>query len=177
MAGISVSETAHFAAVGRVASNWSLLELDIDGFAWELAGIDSEIGACFTAQVSGSARKFDALLALSEHLGVPAPVVSKLRKLAKTDAMALAEKRNRVVHDPWLIIRHGHGGRLEVTARRTVRTEIVTVPTSNVLELAQEIDALRLKLGVLARAALKALADQGHCLSLKFPGPRHSSDR
>lgn len=128
----------HLAAIGLVAGAWALFETFLDSLALELAQIDSPAGFCFTAQISGWNRKLDAYIAVARLRGLKS--TKELEKFAK-DTAGLAEQRNRVVHDPWLL----EGGKLptrfEVTARRVLRTEHVEVPTEKVLALDKTITA------------------------------------
>jgi hypothetical protein len=54
----------HYAAVGRVASKWAMLEHQIQSLIWGLAGLDEMTGTCITSQIGHSGRLMDALLAL-----------------------------------------------------------------------------------------------------------------
>jgi hypothetical protein len=125
----------HYAAIGRVAAEWAALETTIDTMSLRIAQIQPKIGVCLTAQISGSARKLDAYIALARLFGV-VKLLSKLNEFAK-DTQSLAERRNRVVHDPWIGSVNPH--RLEATARRVLRLEFISVPTEQVKKLSQEI--------------------------------------
>jgi hypothetical protein len=57
----------HYAAVGRVAARWAVLEHEIQEVIWDLAGLDDLTGTCITSQIGGSGRLMDALLALSSR--------------------------------------------------------------------------------------------------------------
>lgn len=133
----SAEEKDHLAAVGSVAVEWAFLELKIDTKALDLAKIDPELGACFTAQVIGPGRKIDAYIAVARFLG-STKLNSRLQKFAK-DTTGLAERRNRVVHDPWLVDRHRVPARLEITAKQTLRRVVVAVPTREVITLSEQI--------------------------------------
>jgi hypothetical protein len=54
----------NYAAVGRVASKWAMLEHQIQSLIWGLAGLDEMTGTCITSQIGHSGRLMDALLAL-----------------------------------------------------------------------------------------------------------------
>jgi hypothetical protein len=130
-------EQEHFATIGMVANQWAYFELSIDVKTLELAMIPEEIGLCITAQVVGSGRKLDAYIALARQLGVKKKNPD-LEKLAK-DTVALAERRNRVIHDPWLVQGERQPTRLEATARKKLRYIVIPVSTSEIASLSREI--------------------------------------
>jgi hypothetical protein len=111
-----ISIVKHSAAVGSVATHWALFEILLDITMWSATKLDPRIGACLTAQISGHARKLDAVIALVCLDPRYADKVTKLNKLAET-ARSLSEQRNRVVHDPWTAV-DGKMHRMEATARR-----------------------------------------------------------
>jgi hypothetical protein len=108
------------AAIGRAISAWALLEHSINEVIWELAGVEKNPGACITSQLTSVARRMDALISLARLQKISAPTIGKLNKF-KEKAGALAEKRNRVAHDPWY---YGFDSknhyRLQVTAKSTL---------------------------------------------------------
>ena len=128
------SKLLHLAAIGRVASTWSVLEGLIDSAALRLANFDWELGFCFTAQVIGPGKKLDAYIAVAKHRGAKAD----FDRFAK-DTTALSERRNRVIHDQWDL--EGIPRRLEITARKKLKVEFRTVPTSEVNKLVGDIIA------------------------------------
>jgi hypothetical protein len=133
----SVSQE-HYAAIGRVAVEWSSFEANIDLYSLRLAGFNQEEGICFTAQIAGSGRKLDAYIAIAQVRGLKAATVKKLHVFA-ADTQGLAEQRNRVVHDSWAGIGGPHC--LEATARKKLKFEYVEVPTKEVLKLSHKISA------------------------------------
>jgi len=130
---LSDNEKIHFAAIGKVAAEWAWLEFWIDTKTLELTKIQFEAGLCVTAQVVGSARKLDAYIALARHLGIK-KASADLEAFAK-DTVGLAERRNRAIHDPWLVEKGLYPSRLEATARRTLRFLVVPVGTDELLTL------------------------------------------
>jgi hypothetical protein len=95
-----------YSLVGRVASEWSHVERRLDVIIWNLAGVDHEKGACITAQMLGAYNRCKAIIALLKLLQQKTGKdLSKLINLA-TDLSNTQngpnEKRNRIVHDPWL---------------------------------------------------------------------------
>jgi hypothetical protein len=118
---------------------WPSFEALLDGLALELADIPSEVGLCFTAQVAGSARKLDAYIAVAKVRGAKKASALLEGDFAKRTA-ALAEQRNRAVHDPWLIQEGNIPQRFEITARRKLRSEMVPVTTDDLITLAKHIE-------------------------------------
>jgi hypothetical protein len=129
----------HLAAIGSVATAWSIFEAAIDVYAVSLAQIKMPVGYCFTAQVIGPARKLDAYIAIARWRGAD-KFMGTLEGFAKRTAQ-LAERRNRIIHDPWHIEGDNPASRLEITARRNLRILMVDVPTSAVIKLDSEITA------------------------------------
>ncbi len=128
----------HFAAIGRVASDWALFETVVNFQSVELAQIQRSIGACFTAQISGIARKLDAYISLARQRGAKPGTISELCEFA-TDAGRVAEQRNRIVHDPWVLDDPLNPTRVEITARKKVRVEWIPVSTSEVGDVTKRI--------------------------------------
>jgi hypothetical protein len=128
----------HFAAIGRVAEEWAWFEMWVDTKTLELAGIPFERGVCLTAQISGSARKLNAYIATARYLGAQETAIKQLNKFAK-ETTGLAERRNRIVHDPWLWEKGSVPSMLEVTAQKVLRYHVVPVPTESIDKLARSI--------------------------------------
>ena len=89
--------------IAYVVSTWALLEYEIDGAIWDLAGLETtpRIGACLTAQYSTVSARFNALISLARLRGVPDFEIARLNRF-KDRVLGLADRRNRVAHDPWL---------------------------------------------------------------------------
>ena len=131
----------HFAAIGKVAEAWAAVELTIDMGVWRLAGVEEQFGACVTSQIAGGARKLDAFISLAKLRGADDKLTKRINKFAET-ARQLQERRNRVVHDPWIFHDEDGPQRYEVSARRIAKMDLIPVPTTAVLALAQEIEGL-----------------------------------
>ena len=135
-------ESKHFDAIGRVAVSWSFFEAEIDAACINLASIEDERGVCLTSQITGSARKLDAFLSLSRLHSLPEDLNKRLNKFYD-DARHHAERRNRVIHDPWLFDHPNPPLRYEATARKTLRIERVPMTTELVYKLIEDITNLR----------------------------------
>ncbi|HTV45167.1 MAG TPA: hypothetical protein VMF05_07605 [Stellaceae bacterium] len=131
----------HYSAIGRVAANWALFEATIDDQSIELSGIPYEIGICFASQIMGSRSKLENFIALVKHLGIPEHFTGKLENFART-VTNLSEKRNRVVHDPWILSKPAKPQRYETTARRKLRIKLIEVPTEDIIKLAHNIEGV-----------------------------------
>jgi hypothetical protein len=128
----------HFAAIGVVAAEWANFEATVDYEAITLAGMLEELGACFTAQISGIGRKLDAYIAVARHLGAREVLIKEAIRFSES-AHALGEKRNRIVHDPWNLNMEGNPRRFEITARKRLRYEFVDMSTCEVLKCAGDV--------------------------------------
>jgi hypothetical protein len=128
----------HYRAVGLVAGTWASFELVIDTNALELAKIPFDPGLCLTAQIMGSANKLNAYMAIAQLRGAKR-AIGELEIFAK-DTTALSERRNRTIHDPWLL-KEGFPHRYEITAKRKLRRLFVPALTPNIEKLSTEIAA------------------------------------
>lgn len=127
----------HYAAIGSVAAEWADFEGKIDFLALKLAKFNQEKGACFTAQISGSDRKLNAYISIAKILG--ATDLSEDLEIFAKDTQKLAERRHRIIHDPWAVSLYGIPRRFETTARRKLRRQFIDVPTSDVSKCATDI--------------------------------------
>jgi hypothetical protein len=130
---------SHYIAIGQIASRWALLETTIDISIWGLAELSDKNGACITSQIAGSARKLDAVISLVQtQQPTNAVLIKRLNRFAET-TRKLTERRNRVVHDHWILNEKGDPVRLEMTARRLLRYQRVQVTMKELNELASLI--------------------------------------
>jgi hypothetical protein len=148
-------ESAHFDAIGRVAVAWAFFEAEIDGACINLAEVEDERGICLTSQIAGSARKLDAFLSLARLYPLPEDLNKRLNKLYE-DARQHAEKRNRIVHDPWLFDHPNPPFRYEATARKILKHQRVPMSTEAVLNFVQDIRNLRSTFMILEEEVLLA---------------------
>jgi hypothetical protein len=95
----------HYAAIGKVASNWAVLERLIDSAIWGLLGANDEDGACLTAQLASIGRRLDAFNSLIRLRKGSDELMSQINAFPRK-ANEAARKRNRIVHDPWVAERH-----------------------------------------------------------------------
>jgi hypothetical protein len=94
--------------VGRVASEWSHLEHMLDLIIWHLAswraaGLGSNVVACITSQIMGVGPRCKVIITLGRiYLLDDKKVLQPFRTLMG-QSYTLADKRARVVHDPWYL--------------------------------------------------------------------------
>jgi hypothetical protein len=131
----------HMAIVGQIASSWATFEIAIDINTISLARITTTMGFCLTAQVIGPARKLDAYIAVARERGA-GRFMDELDKFAK-DTAGFAERRNRAVHDPWIVLGQNPARRFEITARRRLKALSVPVTESELSNLMTEINKHR----------------------------------
>lgn len=134
--------TAHYAAIGEVAAMWAYFELAVDEWLAMFAKVEIPIGLCFTGQMIGPNPRLSAFIALVRHRGAKKKWNKVMEELA-LDVSALAEQRNRAVHDIWDLTEATAPQRIESTARRAVRMVTIHVPTENLQYLAEQIRVLQ----------------------------------
>jgi hypothetical protein len=156
-----ISETiAHFSVIGLVASEWASFEMALDAATIKLSKLDRNFALCLTSQVIGSGRKVDALISVAKLLGA-SQIGDDLEKFAK-ETQTLAERRNRAIHDPWIITNAAHR-RFEISARRKLKFESKEVGTEELIELVEHIINHHRKLSHLAKSiAERAASSQKH---------------
>ena len=129
----------HYAAIGKVASNWSVFERIVDSAIWGLAYAEDEAAACLTAQFAGTPSRFNALIALVKLRGGSTTMVEKIEAFHKA-SNALVARRNRVIHDPWVLERSSlRPYRLEISAQKHLIFEYRPMDTRSVLAIAEDI--------------------------------------
>ncbi len=130
-----------FLQMGRLASDWALLELAINECIWKLANVAPVLGACITAQIFTINNRLFALMALLRLRGFDEELVKKINGFAD-DLRGPAEKRNRVIHDPIFVSPElNKVGRLEITAQRKPVFEMKEVSVQTLKEARLEINA------------------------------------
>jgi len=126
----SNTENDHYAAVGKIAANWALLEASVDLTLWEMTSYKDEASACITAQLMGLGPRLNALSALLHYFDCSTKLRETLESFSKKTVGA-NEQRNRAIHDPWLKNKDNNELRkIRVTAKKalTFKSVIVTVP-------------------------------------------------
>ena len=142
---------AHYAAIGRVATSWGYFEAQIDNWSHHFAGVEPDIGVCFTSQILGPRGKIDALMALI-RLNDLSEKDEKVLKAFQGKIIGLAEQRNRTVHDWWPLNDPHSPQRLEATARGKLKLEMVSMSTADVAHLSENIEKLHSEMDELVSA-------------------------
>jgi hypothetical protein len=128
-----------FALSGRVADAWAMFEFHIDRTIWGLAAVNDGAGACVTAQFVGVYGRLRALQAVVELAGGGKELRDDLASIAGRSE-PLAEERNRIVHDPWMINVTKHtAGKMRITAKKTLHFAYVPVTLPEVQTLLDKI--------------------------------------
>lgn len=132
-------DTDHYAALGALVAVWSLIEAAVDIETHSLAQLNAETGYCLTAQITGIARKLDAYVSLANLVEIQTELAKALRKFAD-NSVALAEKRNRYIHDVWVLSNYPETPkRWEATARRKLRHLQIETPTATLWEFGDQL--------------------------------------
>lgn len=129
-------------AIGYVAVHWARLEHEINQAIWALSALDSEDGACLTAQIPSIVPRMRALIALVHKNKCSDELIGDLNRFS-ADADKLGRRRNRTLHDPWFFREDTDKvfGRLEVTADRRLVYEIKPQTRKDILDIAHDIIA------------------------------------
>lgn len=130
----------HFARVGVVSSKWAVFEYLVDVKAIELAGLNVSLALCFTSQVIGPSRKMDAYTSIAGQVGVSDPI-KKLGKF-RSRVDSLAEKRNRILHDPWSFVDGDDAYRIQITAKKNLIVDFVDVDAGEIMSISSAIGDL-----------------------------------
>lgn len=146
------------AEVGLVASGWAMIEFQINQCIWMLAKLNPVAGACITAQIISMAPRLDCLLALMKLRSIDHNLIGRVEKF-KQNIYGTQEKRNRMVHDPFVYNRMTRkAGKIEITAKGTPVFRVKEVSLSEVNELHKEILRRQETLGDIL-ASISALRD------------------
>jgi len=149
---------AYYTAIGKVASSSAMLETLIDSVLWRLSGSEDQVVACLTAQMSGHAPRLRALRSIlivrlgNDDLG-------KSIEAFKVKVDRLAEKRNRIIHDPLMITNRDDGGetfsRFQVSAHPKPVFAALQTSLEDVNKVADELCDLTGEFDTLIRTHVK----------------------
>lgn len=141
--------SAHYSAIGQVAAQWGYFETIIDTWLMHLAGMKPEIAVCFTSQMMGPRPRVNAFIALARYLNPDKKWIAPLEQFAK-EVTAVAERRNRVIHDMWHMEDPSQPMRLEASAVKSLRLKFVEHPTTDLIALIVSIVTLTASLDDMA---------------------------
>ncbi len=122
--------TEHLEWVGHISSHWASLEFLIDSTVWDLAKVPDKVGACITANFLSIYPKLKALIALAHLHGASEQTIKKLNRF-RNDLHPVGEKRNRAVHDYWMMLETNDGFQpVQVTITADGKPEFFFKPVS-----------------------------------------------
>jgi hypothetical protein len=134
---------SYFFALGDMAVRWSLFEFGINDAIWELANVSRMAGTCMTSQLIGPGPRFRCLVALLHLRETPQELIDEINSISG-QADKLGRRRNRYLHDPMVHHRVDKTVyRIETTADRTLKHEIVPIEIDELDKLTEAIDQLR----------------------------------
>ena len=113
------SSKTHYELIGAIATAWAGLEFEMDNVLWALVGGHQHRLACLTAQMFSIHARLNAFASICHQRGLSKETLKKIGSFMGTTG-ALAEARNRAVHDP--LVRLGDEPdiyRITITAKGT----------------------------------------------------------
>ena len=151
----------HYTVIGRVASTWGILENLLNGCISDLALCDEQHMACVTSQLIGPARRMDALIALFVYRGGSEPLRQKLKNF-QGRIQSLAEDRNRIVHDPIVVLKKtGKVHKALATARGALKYEIIPASIENMERTAKRITDANIEFSALEEEIAAEMTELG----------------
>lgn len=139
----------YFHWLGRLTSTWSSFEFNLNDAIWELANLERKAGTCLTSQMIGPGPRFRCLVALLNLRQTPTEIVRRINALS-ADADAASRQRNRYIHDPMVLDdTTGTISRMETTADRAVKHEVIPITLEEIKKLYSKIDHLNTRFNFL----------------------------
>ena len=92
----------HLRLVGTITALWAQLEAFVDYVIWEIVDAPHGLIAAVTSQVGSTHAKFRVLLSLLDTMEASESLKKKVR-VFDSEMNPLLEKRNRAVHDDWVV--------------------------------------------------------------------------
>ena len=129
-------------AIGRLSWVWAVFEFTINDAIWELANVSRHAGTCMTSELIGPGPRIRCLIALLNLRNTPPELIKEINSLT-SDAEGLGRRRNRFLHDP--IVWHKTDKtvhRMETTADRSLKHDIVPVNIKEITDLIKEIEEM-----------------------------------
>jgi hypothetical protein len=132
-----------YAKIGLAAARWSYMEHLFDQLIWNLAEVTPILGASITAQIMGLNPRLDTLKALLTAKKMHHKLISKVETFKQRSADA-QERRNRIIHDPWLQeVASKEIGQFKTMPRKDLRYGIQPVTEAYVDETLAKIQERR----------------------------------
>jgi hypothetical protein len=122
----------YYELVGKIASAWSSIQLQIDELIWRLAEVKPGLGAAITSQIGSDYARIRILVALLQLREGSDPLVKRVKKFSLFPEI---EFRNRAVHDTWTLSEDGgvhqarvaiEAGSLRVDSKATSHEELLS---------------------------------------------------
>lgn len=129
-------DTQHYDLVGKVAAAWATLDLNLDVTISMLTGLNNWETACITSQFASHYPKLRAIVALCKLKGLSNETIAGLNKFAG-NLGDLTERRNRAVHDAWIVTREG-----KIAGRINLKTHFPEMGGDPADELRSLIEAI-----------------------------------
>lgn len=162
----------HMKALGFCVAIWAELEHRINQAIWELANVEARAGVCLTAQMIGPGPRIRALVALVTHRGGSGALRNELNQLA-SDLTSLGGKRNRLAHDPWVVMDDRSVARLNVTAERKIDYSWHHVELQELMDFFEEVELIYARFMDLWERILSELPSWPRTQYEQSPGIRH----
>ena len=132
----------YYTVLGRLAFSWSEFEFSVNQAIWELANVECMVGTCMTSQMIGPGPRFRCLVSLLNLRKTPTELLKAVNSLSQ-HADGLGRQRNRYLHDPIVLYTADKTvHRMETTADRIVKHELIPMEIPAVTKLVKEIEEL-----------------------------------
>jgi hypothetical protein len=132
-------DAEHAAAIGYVAIAWASFELAVTAQISILSGFALRPMSCLTSQIVSIHGRLTALSALVDLVGGNKAILKEIEKFAGS-TYEIAGKRNRIIHDPWVIgEKTGRHYRFEISANRRFVFEHKIEGKTEIMEVAESI--------------------------------------
>lgn len=146
---------AYYLLIGKVITNYAMLEARLTSAIWRIGRIPDAIGASITSQIFNLDGKVKALQAiLREHRYEKE--ADKLGIVIRDEVKGLSEIRNRTVHDP-VLFKDGDVYRLEIKADRRLSFGYQKVDLEKLERVVDHIDAADDKIEAVLKPVLDAI--------------------
>jgi hypothetical protein len=145
---------AYYLAVGKIITNWAMLEARLASAIWRIAEIPDDFGASITSQIYTLDGKVKALQAILRARGYEREAANLGTVI--DDIKGLATIRNRLVHDP-VHIREGIVYRMEITAERRLSFGYKKVDLAKLSRVVDHINTADDRIEVALKPALDAI--------------------
>lgn len=140
----------HYAAIGLVAAEWSVLELAIEAAIIQYLTDEWEVGRIVTVEMGNVARQ-NAMLALArwhmehtrpDHFNHITPTQYKALETVCGKIDGLRARRNEAVHAYWVSTGNTQKGiaqHMKVSAKRVLKAELRPIALDDLRKLAEDI--------------------------------------